>query len=78
MVYPVHEGEAMVSRLMEELTRLDLVEDLLQTRSSTTCAPKHRAAAVRPQGRTEIRAWGFLNLESLVGIGISFNYLALP
>ncbi|XP_076031246.1 uncharacterized protein LOC143019513 [Oratosquilla oratoria] len=33
MLYPTHEGDDMVSRLIEELTRLDLVHDLLNARN---------------------------------------------
>ncbi|XP_063589798.1 uncharacterized protein LOC134766826 [Penaeus indicus] len=45
MLYPAHEGEVMVSRLLEELTRLDLVNDLLHARgpgmpSLTSCVPR--------------------------------------
>ncbi|XP_042212081.1 uncharacterized protein LOC121859371 [Homarus americanus] len=46
MLYPAHEGQVMVSRLVEELTQLDLVDDLLHARGQaiyalTACVPKN-------------------------------------
>ncbi|KAK8736432.1 hypothetical protein OTU49_004999 [Cherax quadricarinatus] len=49
MLYPAHEGEVMVSRLLHELTKLDLVDDLLHARplALTACVPKtlHRTSS---------------------------------
>ncbi|XP_045127603.1 uncharacterized protein LOC123514070 [Portunus trituberculatus] len=40
MLYPVHEGEAMVTRLLQELTRLDLVQDFLRTPAASSSASR--------------------------------------
>ncbi|XP_076065200.1 uncharacterized protein LOC143039219 [Oratosquilla oratoria] len=54
MLYPAHEGDAMVTRLIEELTRLDLVHDLLNARSPSVLSLKaclHPKAHKQPSRR---------------------------
>ncbi|XP_066975801.1 uncharacterized protein [Macrobrachium rosenbergii] len=51
MLYPMHEGDAMVNRLLDELTQLDLVHDLLHARtpampSLSSCLPTNNSHSI--------------------------------
>ncbi|XP_045582101.1 uncharacterized protein [Procambarus clarkii] len=53
MLYPAHEGQVMVTRLLHELTQLDLVDDLLHARPHALkgCLPKTLQRASSGGGR---------------------------